>query len=118
MDSEPADILVRGSWARGKGQVNSGMEISFGMRASVPADVLVQELQGESVLLNLRSGRYFGLDPVGTSMWATLTKAQSLQAAYDALLAKYDTDGPRLERDLRALLERLVEHGLLEITGA
>ena len=94
------------------------MEISFGLRASVPADVLVQELQGESVLLNVRSGRYFGLDQVGTRMWAALTTAESLQAAYDALLAEYDVEGERLERDLRALFERLVEHGLLEVTGA
>jgi hypothetical protein len=94
------------------------MVISFGMRAAVPADVLFQELQGESVLLNVRSGRYFGLDEVGTRMWAALTTAASVQAAYDALLAEYDTDGNRLERDLRALVERLVEHGLLEFNGA
>jgi hypothetical protein len=51
-------------------------------------------------------------------MWAALTTAESLQAAYDALLAEYDVGGERLERDLRALVERLVEHGLLEVTGA
>jgi hypothetical protein len=94
------------------------MEISFRMRASVPADVLVQELQGESVLLNLQSGRYFGLDEIGTRMWAVLTSAASLQAAYDTLLAEYDVEGPRLERDLRALVEKLVDNGLLEVTGA
>jgi hypothetical protein len=94
------------------------MEISFRMRASVPADVLVQELQGESVLLNLQSGRYFGLDEIGTRMWAVLTSASSLQAAYDTLLAEYDVEGPRLERDLRALVEKLVDNGLLEVTGA
>ena len=41
------------------------------MRASIPPDVLLQELQGESVLLNLSSGRYFGLNGVGTRMWQT-----------------------------------------------
>ena len=94
------------------------MEISYDMRASVPADVLVQELQGESVLLNVHSGRYFGLDPVGTRMWAVLTSAGSLQAAYDTLFAEYDVEGERLERDLRGLVEKLVEHGLLEVTRA
>jgi len=93
------------------------MEISFAMKAQVPADVLVQELQGESVLLNVQNGRYFGLDEVGTRMWAALTTAESLQAARDALLAEYDVDAERLEQDLRGLVEKLVEHGLVEVRG-
>jgi hypothetical protein len=93
------------------------MQISLGTKASVPAEVLIQELQGESVLLNMGTGRYFGLDEVGTRMWAVLTTAESLQAAYDTLLAEYDADGQRLESDLRNLVEKLVEYGLVEIRG-
>ncbi len=91
------------------------MEITFAMKATIPADVLVQELQGESVLLNLKSGRYFGLDEVGTRMWAALTSTESLQAAADTLLAEYEVDAERLRADLRALVEKLVEHGLVEV---
>ena len=94
------------------------MEISFAMRTLVPADVLVQELQGESVLLNVRTGRYFGLDEVGTRMWAVLTTAESLQAACETLVAEYEVDRERLERDVRVLVEKLVEHGLVEVRGA
>jgi len=93
------------------------MQISFSMRVSVPADVLVQELQGESVLLNVESGRYFGLDEVGTRMWAALANAESLQAAYDALLAEYDVDAEQLERDFRGLVEKLLERGLVKVPG-
>jgi len=93
------------------------MEISFAMRAVVAADVLVQELQGESVLLNVRSGRYFGLDEVGTRMWAALTTAESLRAACDTLAGEYDVEPERLERDLRSLVEKLAEHGLVEVSG-
>jgi hypothetical protein len=93
------------------------MEITFGMRAIVPPDVLIQELQGESVLLNLKSGRYFGLDEVGTRMWAAVTAAESLEAACDVLLGEYDVDADRLHADLRALVEKLVENGLVEVRG-
>ena len=93
------------------------MEISQGMRVSVPADVLIQELQGESVLLNVGTGRYFGLDEVGTRMWAALTTTPSLSAACETLLAEYDVERGRLERDLRSLVEKLVEQGLVEIHG-
>jgi len=93
------------------------MEITLTMRAVVPTDVLVQELQGESVLLNVKSGRYFGLDEVGTRMWNVLTTAASLQAASETLLAEYDVDAERLQRDLHSLVEKLVEHGLMKVQG-
>jgi hypothetical protein len=86
-------------------------------RASVPPDVLIQELEGESVLLNLRTGRYFGLDEVGTRMWMALSTADSLQAACDSLKAEYDVEGERLQNDMQNLVEKLAEHGLVEVHG-
>jgi hypothetical protein len=85
------------------------------MKASVPADVMIQDLHGESVLLNLVSGVYFGLDPVGTRMWTVLASTESLQAAYDSLLTEYDVGAEQLEQDFREWLEKLVEHGLVEL---
>jgi hypothetical protein len=92
--------------------------VSFDERISVPGDVLVQELHGESVLLNLNSERYFGLDEVGTRMWAVLSKSQSIQQAYDALLAEYNIEPDVLRRDLLDLIDKLIGRGLVEIGSA
>ena len=91
------------------------MPISLTSRASVPADVLVQEMQGESVLLNLNSGRYFGLNEVGTRIWKACTTSASLQEATDALVSEYDVEPERLRQDLLELVEKLVGHGLLAV---
>lgn len=89
--------------------------IDFSLRAAVPPDVLLQEVQGEAVLLNLTSGNYFGLNEVGTRMWAVCTSSPSLHEAVEVLLGEYDVDRERLSRDVRNLVERLVEHGLLVV---
>jgi Coenzyme PQQ synthesis protein D (PqqD) len=94
------------------------MAISFATRISVPSDVLVSVLAGESVLLNLKSERYFGLDDMGTRIWVAITTSDSIQAAYDALLAEYDVEPERLRQELNDLIEKLNEHGLVEINGA
>ncbi len=52
----------------------------------MPEGVLVRELEGESVLLNLESESYFGLDGIGTRMLALLTDSDSIEAAYEKLL--------------------------------
>jgi hypothetical protein len=85
------------------------------MRVTVPTHVMVREIQGESVLLNLNSERYFGLDAVGTRMWATLTTSASVQAAYEVLLGEYDVEAEQLRNNLQELIAKLVENGLLEV---
>jgi hypothetical protein len=91
------------------------MSISFDERLILPEDVLVSNVEGESVLLNLNSERYFGLDDVGTRMLSVLTNSSSIQTAYEALLAEYEVENETLRHDLAELIDQLVEQGLLEI---
>jgi hypothetical protein len=84
-------------------------------RVTVPEYVLIQELDGEAVLLDLKSETYFGLDDVGIRMWQVLTTSPSIQNAYEALLEEYDVTPEQLLQDLNELVTRLVEQGLLEV---
>ena len=91
------------------------MSISFSDRVKVPDDVLISKLQDESVLLNLESERYFGLDDVGTRILSVLTTSDSIEAAYNTLVQEYDVDSQVLRQDLLALVESLADQGLIEI---
>jgi hypothetical protein len=91
------------------------MSINFSSRVEVPGDVLVSELDGESVLLNLKTESYFGLDEVGASMWSAVTRAESIEAAYETLRGEWNVDPALLRRDLAALIEQLASEGLVRI---
>lgn len=88
-------------------------QVSFSDRAHIAPEVLIQEVGGESVLLDLKTERYLGLDEVGTRMWQAILSSDSIQAAYDTLLAEYDVTPEQLEGDLRDLLNRLLENALI-----
>jgi Coenzyme PQQ synthesis protein D (PqqD) len=87
--------------------------VSFSSRAQIAPEVMIQEVGGEAVLLDLKTERYLGLNEVGTRMWQVLLESDSIQAAYDTLLAEYDTTPQQLEEDLRELLDRLLENALI-----
>ncbi|HEX5888658.1 MAG TPA: PqqD family protein [Pyrinomonadaceae bacterium] len=93
------------------------MQISFSDRVRVPDDVLISNLQEESVILNLDSERYFGLDDVGTRMLSVLSTSDSIEAAYESLLEEYDVDGQVLRQDLLALVESLLQKGIVQVGG-
>lgn len=92
--------------------------LTFKDRAAAPAHVLVRFLDRESVLLNLETERYFGLDVTGTRMWQLVTAAPDIEAAYQQLLAEFDVEPEMLRTHLTDLLKQLVENGLLQVCPA
>ena len=91
----------------------AAMTISFSDRVTVPDDVLISQLQEESVILNLDSERYYGLDDVGTRFISVLNTSESIEAAYEELREEYDVDPQNLRQDLLELAEDLVKQGIL-----
>jgi hypothetical protein len=92
--------------------------ISFSDRVRVPDEVLISNLQDESVFLNLDSEQYFGLDNVGTRMFSVLTNSDSIDTAYKLLLSEYEVDPQVLRQNLTQLIENLLEQGLVTVEHA
>ena len=80
--------------------------------------VLVRELGGEAVLLNLESESYFGLDEVGARMYAALTASDSIESACRALFDEFDVEEAELRTDLAAFVQELAGAGLVVIVDA
>jgi hypothetical protein len=76
-------------------------------------DVLFQDLNGEAVLLNLKTGIYFGLDRVGTRVWQLLADHPTPAAVIGPLLDEFDVERERCEQDVLSLLTDLAAHGLV-----
>jgi hypothetical protein len=91
------------------------MSISFSDRVKIPDDVLISKLQEESVILNLDSERYYGLDDIGTRILSVLTTSESIEAAYETLVKEYNVDAHVLRQDLIELIEDLSKQGLISI---
>jgi hypothetical protein len=93
------------------------MNPSLPTQVEISPEALFQELEGETVLLNLQSERYYGLDDVGSRMWQLLAENGDVAAAFSQLLKEYDVDAAQLEADLATLIGRLAEAGLLTVTA-
>ena len=85
-------------------------------RIQVNEDVLFQELQGEAVLLNLKSGIYFGLDPIGTRIWQLFAQHELLTEIAQTIVAEYDVAEDHCSADLLKLVGDLEQHGLVSIS--
>ena len=89
--------------------------ISLQQKVTISSKVMSQEVDGETVLLDLESESYFGLDEVGTRIWQLLNEGSNLQTVFDILLGEYDVDEKQLEKDIQDHVARLVEAGLISL---
>lgn len=76
---------------------------------------MVQGVGDEAVLLDLASEQYFGLDPVGSRVWALLGETEHLGSVHARLCEQFDADPGRIERDLLDLTHALAEAGLVSV---
>jgi hypothetical protein len=72
-------------------------------------------MAGESVILNLKRGLYYGLNPVGSWIWNKIQEPQSFKDLLDAMQREYDVDADVCGRDLIALLKALQENELIDV---
>ena len=89
--------------------------VTIASRVKLSEDVLFQELQGDAVLLDLKTGVYFGLDKVGTRIWTLLGENKVISAVVDAMTQQFDVSPERCTEDILALVLKLHEQGLIEI---
>ena len=81
----------------------------------VTKDQISSDLAGESVILELKSGVYYGLNDVGTRIWNLIQEPRTLNEIRDALVKEYEVDPDHCERDIKALLQKLADSGLIEV---
>jgi hypothetical protein len=87
--------------------------VNLADRLTLSNDVVAREVGGESILLDLANGNYFGLNPVGSRIWHLLDeRGCTLAGACDVLAGEYDVERSQLEADVLALAQQLVDQDL------
>jgi len=83
----------------------------------ISSEVLTQEVGGETVILDLKSETYFGLDEVGTRIWQLLVEQEDMQTITAIMLNEYDVEEDQVEKDIQNLLTQLDKAGLIHLNS-
>lgn len=74
------------------------------------------DLGGEAVILDLKSGVYYGLNNVGTRIWNLLQEPKTINEIKDAILEEYEVEPNCCQHELLSLLQELLAVGLIEVS--
>ena len=85
-------------------------------KLSIPPQVMSRLVGDETVLLDLASGVYFGLDGVGKRIWESVADGNSLGEAVDVIVAEYEVEETQAQADVIAFANQLIERGRVDVS--
>ena len=88
-------------------------EVDTDSRLSIPPQVMSRLVGDETVLLDMATGIYFGLDGVGKRIWESVADGQTVGQAAATIAGEYDVERARAETDVIEFVGELLERGLL-----
>jgi Coenzyme PQQ synthesis protein D (PqqD) len=86
-------------------------------KVRLPRHVVYRRLPTETVVFNLKTGRYHGLNTTAGSMLEALEQASCLRDAAVAVAGEYAQPPAAIERDMCELCDGLLARGLIELDG-
>ena len=85
-------------------------------KATPDSDVIVTELDGEAVLLNLETKMYFSLNATGVAIWKLLDEGLTLGQVGERLFAEYDVTPEKAQQCVLDLVGQLNDEKLVIVT--
>jgi hypothetical protein len=87
-------------------------------RVRLSPEVLLQTVDNEGFMLDLRSEKYFGLNPVALRIWHLIRDEADVAKVRQQLLDEFDVSVDDLTRDMNALFDELIAVGLMQADAA
>ena len=83
---------------------------------SATADQVSSSVEGGVVILQMKNGVYYSLDPVGAFVWEHMKTPITVEALCALVVSEYEVDGERAQQDLLALLQDLAKARLIRVS--
>jgi coenzyme PQQ synthesis protein D (PqqD) len=94
-----------------------GTPLSLQTTVVVSSQQVSCPLGDEAAILNLKNNMYYGMNPVGATVWNLLKQPKTVAEIRDVIVEEYEVEEERCEQDLFTLLEEMRSQGLIEVRG-
>jgi len=91
-------------------------ELSGSSMISVTKEAVHCDVEDEVVILSMKDGVYYGLNPVGAFIWNQIQKPKRVDEIFDLIMGEFDVGREECEADLMDLLSELLDKGLIEVS--
>ena len=81
-------------------------------------ELVSSDLDGETVLMSVQNGKYYGMDAIGSRIWVLIAQPILVSELCDTLLEEFDVVREQCEQDVLAFLNQLAKDNLAKVIDA
>ncbi len=80
-------------------------------------EIIFSEMDGETVMMSIERGEYYGINPIGSRIWGLLESPKKVSGLCDTLQPDYDVTPVQCAQDILLFLNQMAEKGIIKIVN-
>ncbi len=96
---------------------NDSLILRMDTQVSRSKEQVSANLEGDSIILNVRTGKYYSLNSVGSRFWELIETPVTIESIHNTFLDEYNADSELIQKDVYLLIHKLVNAGLVEVAS-
>ena len=97
--------------------MTSEQSIQLDSVATRDESLMFSDLDGETVMMSTESGKYYGLDDIGSRIWELIEQPHSVGDLCDTLITEFEVDRDTCQQHVLDFLEELKDEGIVTVSG-
>ena len=79
-------------------------------------DLLAADMDGETVMMSIERGEYYGIGGVGSRVWEMLAQPTSINQMIQTICAEYEVEEATCQADMQKFVDQLLQNGLVLVS--
>ncbi|MGD8781906.1 MAG: lasso peptide biosynthesis PqqD family chaperone [Ignavibacteria bacterium] len=80
-------------------------------------NLVVSEINGETVMMSLEKGNYYGMNLIGSRIWEIVKEPKPVNEIVDELLKEYSVEKEQCVEDVTSYINKLLDENIIEIVN-
>lgn len=82
------------------------------------SNYIASDMNGEKVMLDIESGKYYNLGAIGGRIWDISEKPVTVDEIVAVLVQEYEVEPEVCKQQVSTFVEKMLQEGLVEVNGA
>jgi hypothetical protein len=78
--------------------------------------VITDDMDGEIIILNTESGKYFSTEKTGAIIWEMFSNGYTIDEVINALSNLFSSQEEEIKKDINVFLSQVITEGLLKVS--
>ena len=78
-------------------------------------EILATAIDGEFVMMSIDTGKYYGLNSVGSRIWELIAQPTSVESVCKTLLGEFSVEKQKCEKEVLDILQQMFQKNLVVV---